>query len=77
MQKESAKIDVLGPVPDADDFVRSIIRFDYSVGPVVASTLRAAVIKNATSRRKIPGKPATYRTPPTLRVRFDDMEILD
>ncbi|PPF86321.1 preprotein translocase subunit SecA [Subtercola sp. Z020] len=76
--EDSAKIDVLGPVPEeADDFVRSIVRFDYSVGALVASTLRAAVIKNATSRRKIPGKPANYRPPPTLRVRFDDLEILD
>ncbi|RFA11183.1 preprotein translocase subunit SecA [Subtercola boreus] len=76
--EDSAKIDVLGPVPDeADDFVRSIVRFDYAVGANVASTLRAAVIKNATSRRKIPGKPANYRPPPTLRVRFDDLEILE
>ncbi|RFA21296.1 primosomal protein N' [Subtercola boreus] len=75
--EDSAKIDVLGPVPDGDEFVRSIVRFDYAVGVAVAATLRAAVIKNATSRRKIPGKPATYRSPPTLRVRFDDLEILD
>ncbi|MCU1477523.1 MAG: hypothetical protein JWQ64_2216 [Subtercola sp.] len=75
--EDSAKIDVLGPVPDENDFVRSIVRFDYSVGASVASTLRAAVIKNATSRRKTPGRPTNYRTPPTLRVRFDDREILD
>ncbi|RFA14872.1 preprotein translocase subunit SecA [Subtercola boreus] len=76
--EDSAKIDVLGPVPDeTDDFVRSVVRFDYAVGANVASTLRAAVVKNATSRRKIPGKPANYRPPPTLRVRFDDLEILD
>ncbi|MEA9985096.1 primosomal protein N' [Subtercola vilae] len=75
--EDSAKIDVLGPVPDEDDFVRSIVRFDYSVGQVVAATLRAAVIRNATSRRKIPGRPANFRPPPSLRVRFDDTEILD
>ncbi|WP_229715182.1 primosomal protein N' [Subtercola lobariae] len=75
--EDSAKIDVLGPVPDENDFVRSIVRFDYSVGASVASTLRAAVIKNATSRRKTPGRPTNYRTPPTLRVRFDDRETLD
>ncbi|UFS61097.1 primosomal protein N' [Subtercola endophyticus] len=79
--EDSAKIDVLGPVPDASPdeigFVRSIVRFDYSVGQVVASTLRSVVIKNATSRRKTPGRPTNYRTPPTLRVHFDDREILD
>ncbi|GAA0995284.1 primosomal protein N' family DNA-binding protein [Subtercola frigoramans] len=75
--EDSAKIDVLGPVPDEGDFVRSIVRFDYSVGATVATTLRAAVIKNAANRRKPAGRPANYRTPPTLRVRFDDTEILD
>ncbi|CAN5386369.1 primosomal protein N' [soil metagenome] len=74
---DSAKIDVLGPVPDEGDFVRSIVRFDYSVGASVAATLRAAVIRNAANRRKPAGRPANYRTPPTLRVRFDDTEILD
>ncbi|MEF2979175.1 primosomal protein N' [Subtercola sp. YIM 133946] len=75
--EDSAKIDVLGPVPDENDFVRSIVRFDYSVGALVAATLRAAVIKNAANRRKTPGRPTNYRTPPTLRVRFDDREILE
>ncbi|MCU1481894.1 MAG: hypothetical protein JWQ19_2680, partial [Subtercola sp.] len=80
--EDSAKIDVLGPVPDAaspdeSGFVRSIVRFDYSVGAIVSSTLRSVVIKNATSRRKTPGRPTNYRTPPTLRVHFDDREILD
>ncbi|QWT25423.1 primosomal protein N' [Subtercola sp. PAMC28395] len=75
--EDSAKMDVLGPVPDEGEFVRSIVRFDYSVGATVATTLRAAVIKNAANRRKPAGRPTNYRTPPTLRVRFDDTEILD
>ncbi|PJJ63143.1 hypothetical protein [Compostimonas suwonensis] len=72
----SEHLDVLGPVGVDDGLTRAIVRFDYGLGPEVASSLRASVVAAATSRRKpAPGKPA-YRTPNTLRVRFDDPEIL-
>ncbi|NUU05550.1 primosomal protein N' [Leifsonia sp. C5G2] len=81
-------IDVLGPAavePDAGparatrasaDQVRAVLRFEYARGAEVAAAVRAAVVKNATRRRRAPaGKPG-YRPAPTLRVRFDDPEIL-
>lgn len=67
--------DVLGPVPTADG-VRTILRLDYAKAPAAARELRAAVVKNATKRRKPPAGKAVYRQVPTLRVRFDDPEIL-
>lgn len=81
------RVDVLGPVEIADrdttaelngmSGVRAIVRFDYGEGALVASTLRAEVIRNATSRRKRPGG-APGRVPlPTLRVRFDDARSFD
>jgi primosomal protein N' (replication factor Y) len=75
------RVDVLGPVEIADNElasgVRAIVRFDYGEGGLVASTLRAEVIRNATSRRKRPGG-APGRVPlPTLRVRFDDARSFD
>ena len=81
-------IDVLGPAPvEADagparatrpaaDQVRAVLRFEYARGAEVAAAVRAAVVKNATRRRRAPaGKPG-YRPAPSLRVRFDDPEIL-
>lgn len=84
----SLLIDTLGPAPvDPDagpgrasrggpDLVRAVLRFEYAHGADVAAAVRAAVVKNATRRRRAPaGKPG-YRPAPTLRVRFDDPEIL-
>lgn len=67
-------VDVLGPT-EVDDGVRAILRLDYAAGTEVASILRSAVIRNATTRRKrVP--PGENRSPalPTLKVRFDDSE---
>lgn len=69
-----AGVDILGPT-QTDDGVRAIVRLDYSSGGEVAGRLRAAVIRNATSRRRRTaggnGRPAPL---PTLKVRFDDPE---
>ena len=70
-------MDTLGPVPAEEGTVRTIVRFDYSVGTSVARHLRALVVKNATSRRSKAGRPAGFRPPPTLRVRLDDSEIME
>ncbi|MFP3465491.1 primosomal protein N' [Leifsonia sp. SIMBA_070] len=81
----SLLIDVLGPAPvEADsraarsgpDLVRAVLRFEYAHGKEVAAAVRAAVIRNATRRRRAPAGKAGYRPAPTLRVRFDDPEIL-
>ncbi|WP_285116533.1 primosomal protein N' [Leifsonia sp. fls2-241-R2A-40a] len=81
-------IDVLGPAPveqdagparavrPAPDLVRAVLRFEYAHGAEVAAAVRAAVVKNATRRRRAPAGKAGYRPAPTLRVRFDDPEIL-
>jgi len=71
-----AVIDTLGPAPLDDALVRSIVRFDYAHGAVVARDLRAAVVRNATSRRKRPSGDGRFVPAPTLKVRFDDPEIL-
>lgn len=81
----SLLIDVLGPAPveaegaaarSGPDLVRAVLRFEYAHGTEVAAEVRAAVVRNATRRRRAPaGKPG-YRPAPTLRVRFDDPEIL-
>lgn len=71
------RVDVLGPVETADGSVRAIVRFDYAEGAIVASGLRAEVIRAATSRRKRAGG-ANGRVPlPTLRVRLDDALSFD
>jgi primosomal protein N' (replication factor Y) len=80
--RESATIDVLGPIDTEDDLVRAVVRFDYSLGAEVARSLRASVVKNATGRTKrqtgkTTGTKTTYRPPPPLRVRFDDTEVLE
>ncbi|MCU1445114.1 primosomal protein N' [Cryobacterium sp.] len=54
--------------------VRAIVRFGYPHGDEVARTLKAAIVRNAASRRKPKG--ASFRPAPTLRVRFDDPELL-
>lgn len=81
-------IDVLGPAPvEADpgparatrpstDQVRAVLRFEYARGAEVAAAVRASVVKNATRRRRAPAGKAGYRPAPSLRVRFDDPEIL-
>jgi primosomal protein N' (replication factor Y) len=67
-------LDVLGPVGTEPPLVRAIVRFSYASGDEVAHRLKAAVVKNAASRRKPKG--ATFRAAPTLRIRFDDPELL-
>ena len=69
-------IDVLGPATVDDGLARSILRFDYSRGTEVAAAVRAAVVRNATQRRRAPAGRTGYRPAPALRVRFDDPEIL-
>jgi primosomal protein N' (replication factor Y) len=54
--------------------VRAIVRFGYPDGDEVARALKAAIVRNAASRRKPKG--AAFRPAPTLRVRFDDPELL-
>lgn len=69
-------IDVLGPAEVDEKTVRAILRFEYARGAEVAAAVRAAVVRNATQRRKAPGGRPGYRPAPTLRIRFDDPEIL-
>jgi primosomal protein N' (replication factor Y) len=68
--------DILGPVDLADGSVRTIVRFDYSLGYDVAAGLRAEVVRNAAKRRTpaIKGKGPRGSAPPALRVKFDDVE---
>lgn len=67
--------DLLGPVDTDPGAVRTIVRFDYNSGAAVAAALRAEVIRNATTRRKAAAvKGPRPPLPPTLRVRFDDVE---
>jgi primosomal protein N' (replication factor Y) len=73
---EGVVIDTLGPAPLDNGLVRSIVRFEYARGSAVAAGLRAAVIRNATARRKQPAGEGRFRPAPTLRVRFDDPEVL-
>ncbi|MGY4856962.1 primosomal protein N' family DNA-binding protein [Cryobacterium sp. AP23] len=60
--------------PSGPPLVRAIVRFGYPAGDEVARTLKAAIVRNAASRRKPKG--AAFRPAPTLRVRFDDPELL-
>jgi primosomal protein N' (replication factor Y) (superfamily II helicase) len=66
--------DTLGPVELADGSVRSIVRFDYASGAEVAAGLRAAIVRNATGRRRPPGAPTPSTPRSVLKVRFDDTE---
>ncbi|WP_111720023.1 primosomal protein N' [Homoserinimonas sp. OAct 916] len=65
--------DILGPVTHPDG-VRAIVRTDYGRAADVARILRASVIHNAKSRR--PAGKGAYRPMNTLRVRFDDPDLL-
>ncbi len=62
---------VLGPLPVAgeDDRVRALVRFAYAAGGTVASTLRAAVIADATRARRARGRARS-----TLSVHLDILE---
>ncbi|RKR74114.1 primosomal protein N' [Frondihabitans australicus] len=74
---EAARHEVLGPVDVPGGTVRAIVRFDYAQGADVARLLRSQVIRAATDRRRPPkGSRDDGRrvAPPTLRVRFDDVE---
>ena len=65
--------DILGPVDVAPGVVRTIVRFEYGNGAAVAGTLRAQLVKAATSRRRPPGAPRGPSAP-NLRIRLDDVE---
>jgi primosomal protein N' (replication factor Y) len=67
-------VDVLGPVTTEDPLVRAIVRLPYASGDEVARTLKAAIVRNAARRRRPKG--AAFRPAPTLKVRFDDPELL-
>ncbi|TFC51637.1 primosomal protein N' [Cryobacterium sp. TMT1-21] len=78
-------VDVLGPVSTEPGsagpgstgapLVRAIVRFAYgSTGDDVARLLKAAIVRNAARRRRPKG--AAFRPAPTLKVRFDDPELL-
>ncbi len=68
-------IDLLGPASLGDGNVRTILRFDYAHGPAVAAAVRAAIVRNATRRRRAPAGKGGFRPAPSLRVRFDDPEL--
>ncbi|WP_430592941.1 primosomal protein N' [Humidisolicoccus flavus] len=63
---ENDHIDVLGPVEIPEQRVRSILRFDYSQGPMVATHLRAELVRAASGQR---GAGPQSRG---IRVRLDD-----
>ncbi|WP_280677153.1 primosomal protein N' [Cryobacterium sp. CG_9.6] len=70
----TAGVDVLGPVSTDESLVRAIIRFPYGAGADVARALKAAVVRNAAKRRR--PKSGGFQPTPTLKVRFDDPELL-
>jgi primosomal protein N' (replication factor Y) len=67
---------VLGPVPVENDEhqVRAVVRFGYAAGAGVAHSLKASVVRNAARRRR--PKSGSFVPTPTLKVRFDDPELL-
>ncbi|TFD67510.1 primosomal protein N' [Cryobacterium sp. Hb1] len=67
-------LDILGPVDTEAPLVRAVVRFGYARGDEVAHALKAAVVRNAATRRK--SKSGSFQPPPTLKVRFDDPELL-
>ncbi|GAB3125651.1 primosomal protein N' family DNA-binding protein [Glaciibacter psychrotolerans] len=71
---ELSDVDVLGPVTTDAPLVRAVVRFGYAHGDEVARVLKAHVVQNA-SRRRAP-KGGSFRPAPTLKVRFDDPELL-
>jgi len=72
---ESAGVDVLGPVGTEAPLVRAIVRFGYAKGDEVSHSLKASVVRNAAKRRR-PAKSGSFQPTPTLKVRFDDPELL-
>ncbi|KGJ79166.1 preprotein translocase subunit SecA [Cryobacterium roopkundense] len=68
-------VDVLGPVDAEAPLVRAIVRFAYAKGDDVSHALKASVVRNAAKRRR-PTKSGSFQQTPTLRVRFDDPELL-
>jgi primosomal protein N' (replication factor Y) len=69
-----AGVDVLGPVTTEAPLVRAIVRFAYAAGDEVARVLKAHIVQNATKRRAPKG--GSFRPAPTLKVRFDDPELI-
>ncbi|GAA3866742.1 hypothetical protein GCM10022381_07930 [Leifsonia kafniensis] len=69
-----AGVDVLGPVTTEAPLVRAIVRFAYAGGDEVARVLKAHIVQNATKRRAPKG--GSFRPAPTLKVRFDDPELI-
>lgn len=69
------RVDVLGPITDQDGHSRAMLRFDYALGRAVADHLRAAVVRNASGRRRPPRGERTAA--PVLRVHLDDREFLE
>ncbi|WP_105036696.1 hypothetical protein [Cryobacterium aureum] len=69
-----AGLDILGPVDTEAPLVRAVVRFGYARGDEVAHTLKAAVVRNAAKRRK--PRSGSFQAAPTLKVRFDDPELL-
>ena len=69
-----AGLDILGPVDTEAPLVRAVVRFGYARGDEVAHALKAAVVRNAAKRRK--PKSGSFQPAPTLKVRFDDPELL-
>ena len=69
-----AGLDVLGPVDTEAPLVRAVVRFGYARGDEVAHALKTAVVRNAAKRRK--PKSGSFQPAPTLKVRFDDPELL-
>ncbi|WP_104082605.1 hypothetical protein [Cryobacterium sp. Y11] len=69
-----AGLDVLGPVDTESPLVRAVVRFAYARGDEVAHALKTAVVRNAAKRRK--PKSGSFQPAPTLKVRFDDPELL-
>ena len=67
-------LDVLGPVTTEPPLVRAVVRFSYSSGGRVAHSLKASVVRNAARRRRPTS--GSFQPTPTLKVRFDDPELL-
>lgn len=69
-------LDVLGPVSaeNEQNQVRAVVRFGYATGAGVAHSLKASVVRNAARRRR--PTPGSFVSTPTLKVRFDDPELL-
>jgi primosomal protein N' (replication factor Y) len=67
--------DILGPIEIDGGTVRTIVRFEYSLGAEIAAGLKAEIVRAAARRRRpLAGKGPRGTAPPSLRVRFDDIE---